>query len=81
MGLYRTQKPGIGMQELMRVEKQAFAQMVLGPRGTCMDYVHHGECVNPTCTYNHSTPPGGIRVPPALLVQLKKLTESNLMKG
>ena len=81
MGPYREQKPGIGMRELMRVEKQAFAQMVLGPRGTCMDFVYFGECANAACTYNHSTPPGGITVPPALLVRLKKMTDSNLMKG
>ena len=81
MGPFREQKPGIGMRELMRTEKQAFAQMVLGPRGTCMDFVYFGECSNVMCTYNHSIPPGGITVPPALLVRLKKMTESNLMKA
>jgi hypothetical protein len=65
----------------MRTEKQAFAQMVLGLRGTCMDFVYFGECSNVMCTYNHSIPPGGITVPPALLVRLKKMTESNLMKA
>jgi hypothetical protein len=81
-GPYRQQKPGIGMRELMRVEKQPFAQMVLGPRGTCMDYMYFGECANPMCTYNHSTPPGGtITASPALLARLKKMTDNNLMKG
>ena len=46
-----------------------------------MDFVYFGECANAACTYNHSTPPGGITVPPALLVRLKKMADSNLMKG
>ena len=50
----------------MRPEKQAFAQMVLGLRRNCMDF---GECTNVMCTYNHSIPPGGITVPPVLLVR------------
>lgn len=81
MGAYRHQKPGVGMRELMRVERQPFAQMVLGPRGTCMDYVYFGECTSAECTYNHTIPTGGIPVPPALLTRLKKMTDSNLTKG
>ena len=77
---FKQQKPGVGMRELLRVEKQAFNSMVLGPRGTCMDFVYLGECANAACTYNHS-PPEGITASPALLGRLKKITESNLQKG
>lgn len=80
MGPFKQRKPGVGMRELMRVEKQAFNPMLLGPRGTCMDYMYMGECVNAACTYNHS-PPEGITASPALVARLKKLTDSNLQKG
>ncbi|KAI2489625.1 hypothetical protein MHU86_24956 [Fragilaria crotonensis] len=80
MGPFKQRKPGVGMRELMRVEKQAFNPMLLGPRGTCMDYMYMGECVNAACTYNHS-PPEGITASPALVARLKKLTDSNLQKA
>jgi hypothetical protein len=65
----------------MRVEKQAFNPMLLGPRGMCTNLVYFGECANAACTYNHLPPPEGITALSALLVRLKKMTDSNLQKG
>ena len=49
----RTHTPGVTMNEFMRSEKLLMADVGIGGRGACLDFMYFGECARPGCTYNH----------------------------
>ena len=49
----RTQRPGADMNALMRSERLLIADIGIGGRGACLDFMYVGECSRPGCTFNH----------------------------
>ena len=50
---FRTQRPGVDMYTLMRSEKLLMADVGIGGRGACMDFIYFGECPKAPCPYTH----------------------------
>jgi hypothetical protein len=49
----RAKRPGVDMNALMRSEKLAIAEIGIGGRGACLDFMYFGECARAGCTYDH----------------------------
>lgn len=54
MTKFREEKPGIDMMTLMRAQKLVMADVGLGGRGQCLDFMYFGECDRAGCSYNHA---------------------------
>jgi hypothetical protein len=50
---FRTKQPGVDMYTLMRSEKLLMADVGIGGRGACMDFIYFGECPKASCTFTH----------------------------
>ena len=53
MSAFREKMPGVDMVTLMRSQKLLMADIGIGGRGQCMDFMYFGECVRSGCTYSH----------------------------
>ena len=53
MTKFREEKPGIDMMTLMRAQKLVMADVGVGGRGQCLDFVYFGACDRPGCSYAH----------------------------
>jgi hypothetical protein len=49
----RSARPGTDMNALIRSERLAIADIAIGGRGTCLDFMYVGECAKSGCNYNH----------------------------
>ena len=49
----RSARPGADVNALIRSERLAIADIAIGGRGTCLDFMYIGECARAGCTYNH----------------------------
>ena len=49
----RAKRPGVDMNALMRSEKLGIAEVGIGGRGACLDFMYFGECARAGCTYDH----------------------------
>jgi hypothetical protein len=49
----REKRPGVDMNMLMRSEKLLIADIGIGGRGACLDFMYVGECARTGCTFNH----------------------------
>jgi hypothetical protein len=49
----RDKRPGVDMNTVMRSEKLLIADIGIGGRGACLDFMYFGECSRPGCSYNH----------------------------
>ena len=49
----RAKRPGVDMNALMRSEKLAIADVGIGGRGACLDFMYFGECTRSGCSYDH----------------------------
>ena len=46
-------RPGVNMNALMRSEKLGIAEVGIGGRGACLDFIYFGKCARLGCTYDH----------------------------
>ena len=53
MSAFREKRPGVDMVTLMRSQKLLMADIGIGGRGQCMDFMYFGECGRSGCTYAH----------------------------
>ena len=53
MTTFRAAKPGVDMIALMRAQKLLMADIGIGGRGQCLDFMYFGECERPGCSYSH----------------------------
>jgi hypothetical protein len=53
MTTFRAAKPGVDMITLMRAQKLLMADIGIGGRGQCLDFMYFGECDRPGCSYSH----------------------------
>ena len=53
MKVFRDSHPDVDMSALMRSQKLTMADIGIGGRGQCMDFMYFGECVKEGCMYNH----------------------------
>jgi hypothetical protein len=49
----RTKRPGADMSALIRSERLVIADIAIGGRGACLDFMYVGECARAGCTFNH----------------------------
>ena len=49
----RAKRPGVDMNALMRSEKLTIADIGIGGRGACLDFMYFGECARSGCSYEH----------------------------
>lgn len=49
----RAQRPGVDMNALMRSEKIGIAEIGIGGKGACLDFMYFGECARAGCSYDH----------------------------
>jgi hypothetical protein len=49
----RSARPGTDMNALIRSERLSIAEIAIGGRGSCLDFMYVGECARAGCTYNH----------------------------
>ena len=74
MKSFREVKPGIDMITLMRAQKLTMADVGLGGRGQCLDFMYFGECDRSGCSYNHEP----ARVSPGKRKDIvRKMTKAN----
>ena len=52
----RAQRPGADMNALMRSEKLGIAEIGIGGKGACLDFMYVGECAKAECSYDHGPP-------------------------
>jgi hypothetical protein len=73
MSAFREKRPGVDMVMLMRSQKLLMADIGIGGRGQCMDFMYFGECGRSGCTYAH----GPARVSPGKRRDIvKKMTKA-----
>jgi hypothetical protein len=73
MSAFREKRPGVDMVTLMRSQKLLMADIGIGGRGQCMDFMYFGECGRSGCTYAH----GPARVSPGKRRDIvKKMTKA-----
>ena len=53
MKTFREAKPGVDMITLMRAQKLTMAEIGIGGRGQCLDFMYFGACERPGCSYVH----------------------------
>ena len=46
-------KPGVDINAIMRSEKLAIAEIGIGGRKACIDFMYFGECARSGCSYEH----------------------------
>ncbi len=49
----RAKRPGVDMNALMRTDKLGIAEVGIGERGACLDFMYFGEGARSGCTYDH----------------------------
>jgi hypothetical protein len=49
----RTKRPGVDMNALIRSERLVIADIAIGGRGACLDFMYLGECARAGCTFGH----------------------------
>ena len=49
----RAKRPGVDMNAVMRSEKLTIAEIGIGGKGACLDFMYFGECARSGCTYEH----------------------------
>ena len=49
----RAQRPGVDMNAVMRSEKLGIAEIGIGGKGACLDFMYFGECARAGCSYDH----------------------------
>ena len=49
----RAKRPGVDMNAVMRSEKLTIAEIGIGGKGACLDFMYFGECVRSGCSYEH----------------------------
>jgi hypothetical protein len=53
MPFLRAKRPGVDMNALMRSEKLTIAEIGIGGRGACLNFMYFGECARSGCSYEH----------------------------
>ena len=49
----RAKRPGVDMNAVMRSEKLTIAEIGIGGKGACLDFMYFGECTRSGCSYEH----------------------------
>ena len=49
----RAKRPGVDMNAVMRSEKLTIAEIGIGGKGACLDFMYFGECARSGCSYEH----------------------------
>ncbi|KAI2496731.1 hypothetical protein MHU86_17778 [Fragilaria crotonensis] len=49
----RAKRPGVDMNAVMRSEKLGIAEIGIGGKGACLDFMYFGECARAGCSYDH----------------------------
>ena len=49
----RAKRPGVDMNAVMRSEKLTIADIGIGGKGACLDFMYFGECARAGCSYEH----------------------------
>ena len=49
----RVARPGTDMNALIRSERLVIADIAIGGRGACLDFMYVGECTRAGCTFHH----------------------------
>ena len=49
----RAKRPGVDMNAVMRSEKLTIAEIGIGGKGACLDFMYFGECARSGCPYEH----------------------------
>ena len=53
MTAFREARPGVDMISLMRARSLSMADIGIGGRGQCLDFMYFGYCERPGCSYSH----------------------------